>query len=182
METNIFMELFLLVLIISSLYNCQKRIRQGLSWAYHSSIILSLVLITVSAFMLVVFTKAAQTNCNYLDISAIILWGGICGGGLYNLFTIKKIDINKTEVVVHPLIGKNHKHSFCKADCYTIMNKRDQHCSWKEITIFFNSRKVHVSSFQHMDYVDIHNQLIKNGIPEKSEKQSLSLVAVMNVH
>lgn len=169
METNIFMELFLLVLIISSLYNCQKRIRQGLSWAYHTSIILSVTLILVSSFMIVIFTKAAQANCNYIDVSAIVLWGIVCAGGLYNLFTTKKIDITKTEVIVHPLIGKNHRHSFCKAIGYTIMNKRDHHYSWKELTIFFDSNKVHVSSFQHMDYVDIHNQLIKNGVPEKTE-------------
>ncbi len=172
METNIFMELFLLVLIISSIYNCQKRIRQGLSWAYHTSIILSLILIAVSIFMLVAFTKAAQINCDYLDISAIALWGIVCVGAIYNLITTKKIDITKTEVVVHPLIGKNKTHAFCKALCYTIMNKRDHHYSWKEITIFFNSRKIHVSSFQHKDYVDIYNQLIKNGIPEKKTEES----------
>lgn len=177
METNIFMQLFLLVLIVSSLYNCQKRIRQGVSWAYHTSIILSVILILVSSFMIVVFTNAAQINCNYIDVSAIGLWGIVCAGGIYNLFSTKKIDITKTEVIVHPLIGKNHSHSFCTASCYTIMNKRDQHYSWKELTIFFDSSKVHVSSFQHMDYVDIHNQLIKNGIPEKNEVHEHSFYA-----
>jgi|GEM_PF-2819291 len=166
METNIFMELFLLVLISTSIFNCQKRIRQGVSWAYHTSVLLSLLLLIVSIFMIVIFTKAAQVNCNYIDISALILWGTVFLAASYNLITTKKIDITKTEVIVHPLIGKDQKHTFGRALYYTIINKNDHHYAWKEITIFFNSRKVHISSFQHKDYVDIHNQLLKHGIPE----------------
>lgn len=167
METNIFMEIFLLVLISTSIVNCQKRIRQGVAWAFHTSVLLSFLLLIVSVFMVVIFVKAARANVNYIDISAILLWTCVFIGAAYNLVTTKKIDITKTEVIVHPLIGKDKKHSFGRALYYTIINKSDHHYAWKEITIFFNARKVHISSFQHKDYVDIHNQLLKHGIPEQ---------------
>jgi hypothetical protein len=166
METNIFMELFILTLIGTSIFNCQKRIKQGVAWAFHTSILLSVLLIIVSVFMMVIFTKAAQANCNYIDISALILWGIVFIGASYNLFTTRKIDITTTEVIEHPLIGKNKKHTFRSALHYTIINKHDQHYAWKEIVIFFQKRKVHISSFQRKDYADIHNQLVSHGIPE----------------
>ena len=172
METNIFMELFILTLIATSIFNCQKRIKQGVAWAFHTAILLSALLIIVSVFMIVIFTKAAAANCNYIDISALILWGMVFTGASYNLFTIKKIDITKTEVVEHPLIGKNKKHTFRSALHYTIINKHDQYYAWKEIIIFFQKRKVHVSSFQHKDYADIYNQLVQNGIPEHQLKDA----------
>lgn len=173
METNIFMELFILTLIATSIFNCQKRIKQGVAWAFHTSILLSALLIIVSLFMIVIFTKAAQANCNYIDISALTLWGIVFIGASYNLFTIKKIDITKTEVIEHPLIGRDKKHAFRSALHYCIVNKHDQYYAWKEIIIFFRKRKVRVSSFQHRDYADIYNQLVQHGIPEHQTNDAL---------
>lgn len=166
METNIFIELILLGLITASIINCQKRIRQGVSWAYHISIILSLLLMTFSTFILIAFYKASEGNCNYLDISAMIFWGIVFVSATINLISMKKIEITPTDVIVHPLIGHKKNHTFCKALYYTIMNKYDRHYAWKELTICFKSNKVHISSFQHKDFVAIHNQLLLHSIPE----------------
>lgn len=166
METNIFIELILLALITASIINCQKRIRQGVSWAYHISIILSLMLMTFSTFILIAFYKAAEGNCNYLDISAMVLWGSVFIAATANLISTKKIEITPTDVIVKPLIGHKKNHTFCKALYYTILNKYDRHYAWKELTICFKTNKVHISSFQHKDFVAIHNQLLLHSIPE----------------
>ncbi|HSY60800.1 MAG TPA: hypothetical protein VK796_02940 [Cytophaga sp.] len=166
METNILIELIVLGLITASIINCQKRIRQGVSWAYHISIILSLLLMTFSTFILIAFYKAAEGNCNYLDVSAFVLWGSVFIAAAINLVLTKKIEITPTDVIVHPLIGHKKNHSFCKALYYTILNKYDRHYAWKELTICFKTNKVHISSFQHKDFVAIHNQLLLHSIPE----------------
>lgn len=166
METNIFVELILLGLITASIINCQKRIRQGVSWAYHISIILSLLLMTFSTFILLAFCKASEGNCNYIDISAIVLWGSVFIAATINLIATKKIEITPTDVIIKPLIGNQQNHTFCKALYYTILNKYDRHYAWKELTICFKTNKVHISSFQHKDFVAIHNQLLLHSIPE----------------
>lgn len=168
METNILIELIALALITASILNCQKRIRQGVSWAYNISIILSLLLMTFSTFILIAFCKAAKGNCNYLDISAIMLWGSVFTAATINLIATKKIEITPTDVIVMPLIGHKKNHAFCKALYYTILNKYDRHYAWKELTICFKTNKVHISSFQHKDFVAIYNQLLEHSIPDNN--------------
>ncbi|WP_299252842.1 hypothetical protein [uncultured Cytophaga sp.] len=166
METNIFIQIILLVIVTTTILNCQKKIRQGASWAYHISIILSLLLISVSVFMMIAFYKASTANCNYIDCSALIIWGIILLMSSLNLILTKKIEITPTDIVIHPLIGGAHKHNFCKALYFTILEKHDRHCAWKELTICFKEDKVHISSLQHTDFVIIHNQLLYHSIPE----------------
>ncbi|MBC7450899.1 MAG: hypothetical protein H7259_05375 [Cytophagales bacterium] len=166
METNIIIEMLLLVLFVTSVINCQKRIRQGVSWAYHTSIVLSLVIGSASAFMLVLFSQTLNSVENGATYSALIFWSVIFSIAIYNLATLKKIRITDTEVIVSPLIGRNTTHNFCEAHHYSILKRKDYYYTWKELTIFFNSRKIKISSIQHEDFVDIHNHLVESGIPE----------------
>lgn len=166
METNILIELIVLTLITVSILNCQKRIRQGGFFAYHISIILSLLLMTFSTFILIAFFKASKGNCNYLDISAIILWSLVFIAATINLIATKKIEITLIDVTVRPVFGHKKNHVFCKALYYTILNKYDKHYAWKELTICFKTNKIHISSFQHKDFVAIYNQLLLHKIPE----------------
>jgi hypothetical protein len=169
METNILIQIILLVIVTTTILNCQKKIRQGLSWAYHISTILSVLLMSVSILMILAFYKASVGNCNYIDCSAIIMWGLVLLMSILNLIYTKKIEITSTDLIIHPLIGSKQKHNFCKALYFTISDKRDRHCAWKELTICFKSNKIHVSSLQHKDFVIIHNQLLYHSIPENKK-------------
>jgi hypothetical protein len=169
MEANIFIQVILLVIVMTTILNCQKKIRQGVSWAYHISIILSVLMMSVSILMILAFYKASIGNCNYIDCSAIIMWGLVLIMSTINLIYTKKIEITSTDLIIHPLIGGKQKHNFCKALYFTISDKRDRHCAWKELTIYFKSNKIHVSSLQHKDFVIIHNQLLYHSIPENKK-------------
>ena len=170
METNILLKVFLFGLVVATILNCQNKIRQGASWAYNISIALSILLMSVSLLMLAAFYKASPENCNYIDYSSITLWGVVFIAALTNIFYTKKIEITATDVVIHPLIGSNKNHTFCDASCYTIKDKHDRHYAWKELTIFFQSDKIHISSLQHRDFVIIHNQLVYNNIPQQAHQ------------
>jgi hypothetical protein len=168
MGTNIVIELLLLVLFVTSVINCQKRIQQGLSWAFHTSIILSVIIGGSSIFMLIVlanFTKDQEGN--FIDYSSIVFWLIILTIAILNLLTVKKIKITELHVTVNPLIGRKIKNNFCDALYFTIIRKQQNHCSWKELTIFFQSQKIRISSIQHQEFVDIHNLLIVSGIHEE---------------
>jgi hypothetical protein len=166
MEANILMELVLLALMATAIINCQRKTQQGISWVYPISIGLSILLISVSLFM--IYSCCMSLNkFTFTHLSSLIVWSTVLVTATYNLLKTKKVDINQEEVVITPLIGPNKKHTLCKALYYTIINKYGRYYNWKELTICFKSNKVSISSLEHEDYVDIYNKLISHGIPEK---------------
>ncbi len=166
MEANILMELLLLALMATAIINCQRKTQQGISWVYPISIILSMLLISVSVFMIYLCCKS-MNQFTFTHLSSLIVWSTVLVAATYNLLKTKKVDINEEEVVITTLIGPNKKHTLCKALYYTIKNKYGRYYNWKELTICFKANKVSISSLEHEDYVEIYNQLVTHGVPEK---------------
>jgi len=172
MGTNIIVEFLLLILFTVSIINCQKRIQQGISWAFHTSIILSIIIGGSAVFMLVVLTNFTQDEQGHLiDYSCIVFWLIVLSMAIYNLLTVKKITITETDVIINPLVGKKKRNNFCEALYYTLVSKKEYYYSWKELTVFFQKRKVKISSIQNEEFVDIFNLLITSGVREANDKE-----------